>query len=95
MIVNMDIDDEAIRLFVGEGNPEVLWHCQDAGTLLYWRKRALAMMKIEPTMNAVIVQLVDGRPVVSLMLKDESERRELEKLARGLLRHLRPETVTA
>ncbi len=53
------------------------------------------MMKIEPTMNAVIVQLVDGRPVVSLMLKDESERRELEKLARGLLRHLRPETVTA
>ena len=53
------------------------------------RKEVLEMKTIDPVMNAVMVQLVDGKPVVGLMLKDEAARPELEKLARKILHVVR------
>lgn len=39
---------------------------------------------LEPVANAVMVQLVDGKPLLSLMVKDEDARPELEQLARKI-----------
>jgi hypothetical protein len=39
---------------------------------------------LTPVTNAVLVQLVDGKPVVSLMIKDEDHRLPLARLAREI-----------
>lgn len=44
----------------------------------------MSYIKLEPTHDAVMVTVIDGKPVVSLMLKDESRRDELEALARKI-----------
>lgn len=66
-----------------------------------WEKKILGLDKVIPAAtpqpirqeefaNAVMVQLVEGRerPVVSLMIRDESARPELEQLARRILNYL-------
>ena len=43
---------------------------------------------LEPQTDAVVVQIVDGKPLVSLMVRDDAKKEELEALAQRVLRGL-------
>jgi hypothetical protein len=43
---------------------------------------------LEPQTDAVVVQIVDGKPIVTLMVKNEAKTPELEELAQRVLRGL-------
>ncbi len=44
---------------------------------------------LEPQRNAIVIEFVDGSPVISLDLKDESEKKKLEEEAHRIYNFLR------
>jgi hypothetical protein len=46
------------------------------------------LVGMTPVINAVLVQIVDGKPVVSLMLKDNDAREPLTRLGHEIIEWL-------
>ncbi len=46
---------------------------------------AMANERLASAKNAVVIEIIDGKPVVSITVKDDDKRDELEALARRII----------